>query len=112
MSQPVRVTLREVAALADCDSTTVATINDSSIELQRGAAEVDWHVHPDEDKGLLVLSGVVRIAYRIGAEERELSLTPGELFVIPQGIEHRTASEPETELVLFGRKKTGHPSRA
>jgi len=43
-------------------------------------------------------SGELRIEFR---EEPDVTLQPGELVVVPRGVEHRPVAEEEVEMLLF-----------
>ena len=58
--------------------------------------EFVWHSHADEDEFFLVVRGRLRIELRDGA----VTLGPGELVVIPKGVEHRPVAEEEVHVVL------------
>jgi mannose-6-phosphate isomerase-like protein (cupin superfamily) len=65
--------------------------------------EFDWHKHADTDDFFLVLDGVLDIELR----DRTITLEPGELFVVPRGIEHRPAARHgEVQLLLIEPKGT------
>jgi len=59
--------------------------------------EFVWHKHDDTDDFFLVLSGRVQIQLR----DRVVALGPGEIFVVPKGVEHRPVAEEECWIVLF-----------
>ena len=63
-----------------------------------------WHSHDDTDDFFLVLSGRLDIELR----DRTVTLGPGELFVVPQGVEHRPVAHGEVHLLLIER--TGTPN--
>ncbi|MDT0482207.1 MULTISPECIES: cupin domain-containing protein [Streptomyces] len=46
--------------------------------------EFVWHTHEDTDEPFLVISGRLTIQLRDG----DVVLEPGELFVVPRGVEH------------------------
>ncbi len=58
----------------------------------------------DTDDFFLVLSGQLTIRLR----DREVLMNPGELFVVPVGVEHQTFAEQETHLLLI--EPTGTPN--
>ena len=73
--------------------------------------EFVWHSHADTDDFFLVLKGRLSIRLR----DREVVLRPGELFVVPRGIEHQPFAEEETHLLLIepaGTPNTGDPATA
>lgn len=63
-----------------------------------------WHKHDDTDDFFLVLKGRLTICLR----DRNVVLGPGELFVVPRGIEHQPFAEEETRLLLI--EPTGTPN--
>lgn len=67
----------------------VATLNDYDVKLARLEGEFVWHSHPDTDELFLVLEGNLRIQLRDG----DVQLAPGELYVVPRGVEHRPITE-------------------
>ena len=44
---------------------------------------------------------VWRGAFRVEFRDRVVELGPGEMIVVPRGVEHRTAAEEEAEVILF-----------
>jgi len=84
----------------------VAELNGQQVKLAKLEGEFVWHRHEAEDELFLVLSGRLRIELRDGAVE----LGPGELAVVPRGVEHRPVAEGEVHLLLFepaGTRNTG-----
>jgi mannose-6-phosphate isomerase-like protein (cupin superfamily) len=65
-----------------------------------------WHAHPDTDDFFLVLAGRLTIQLR----DREVELGPGELFVVPRGVEHCPKADDEAHVLLIepmGTPNTG-----
>jgi mannose-6-phosphate isomerase-like protein (cupin superfamily) len=90
---------------------TVAQLNDYDIMVVKVQGEFVWHAHPDTDDFFLVLKGRLTIRLR----DREVVLGPGELFVVPHGVEHQPFAEEETHLLLIepsGTPNTGDPATA
>ncbi|MFB9238001.1 cupin domain-containing protein [Plantactinospora siamensis] len=75
---------------------TVATLNDYEIKLAKVKGEFVWHTHPDTDELFLVVSGRLTIQLR----EADVVLEPGELFVVPRGVEHCPVATEETAILL------------
>lgn len=70
-----------------------------------------WHSHPDTDDFFLVLKGRLTIELRDGA----VHLGPGDLYVVPKGVEHRPVADGEVHLLLIepaGTPNTGDPATA
>jgi mannose-6-phosphate isomerase-like protein (cupin superfamily) len=64
---------------------TVAQFNGNDIMVVKLKGPFVWHKHEDTDDFFLVLKGRLTIELRDG----NVSLGPGELFVVPKGVEHR-----------------------
>jgi len=83
---------------------TVATFNGHDIMVVKVKGEFVWHSHADSDDLFLVLQGRIRIDLRDGAVE----LGPGEMFIVPRGVEHRPVAVEEAHLMLI--EPTGTPN--
>lgn len=84
---------------------TVATCNGHDVMVVKVEGEFVWHKHDDSDDFFLVLSGELDIELR----DRVVTLKPGELFVVPKGVEHRpVARRGEVHLLLI--EPTGTPN--
>ncbi len=75
----------------------VAELNGQHVKLARLEGAYVWHSHAAEDELFFVLEGRVRIELRDGAVE----LAPGELFVVPRGVEHRPVAPDGAAVLLF-----------
>jgi mannose-6-phosphate isomerase-like protein (cupin superfamily) len=65
-----------------------------------------WHHHENEDELFLVVKGVLRMKIREEGRERELQIRPGELIVIPKGMEHLPSADEETHIMMIEPKTT------
>ena len=82
----------------------IADLNDSHVKLVKVQGEFVWHSHADEDELFLVLRGTLTIELRDGS----VTLGPGEMAVIPKGVEHRPAAAEEVPLMLIEPKGIRH----
>jgi mannose-6-phosphate isomerase-like protein (cupin superfamily) len=80
----------------------VAEFNGHDVMVVKVKGEFVWHAHPDTDDFFLVLSGDLTIELRDG----NVRLGPGELFVVPKGVEHRPVARGEAHLLLIEPKGT------
>jgi mannose-6-phosphate isomerase-like protein (cupin superfamily) len=80
----------------------VATFNGHDVMVMKLKGEFVWHAHPDADDFFLVLKGRLRIQLRDG----DVELGPGELFVVPKGVEHCPVAADEVHLLLIEPKGT------
>lgn len=83
---------------------TVAEFNGHDIMVVKVQGEFRWHKHDDTDDFFLVLKGNLTIELR----DRRIRLGPGELFVVPRGVEHRPVAEEEAHVLLI--EPTGTPN--
>jgi mannose-6-phosphate isomerase-like protein (cupin superfamily) len=75
----------------------VAQLNGQELKLVKFKGTFPWHHHENEDELFLVWRGQMAIEFRDG----RVTLGPGELCVVPCGIEHRTMAEDEAEVLVF-----------
>jgi mannose-6-phosphate isomerase-like protein (cupin superfamily) len=75
----------------------VAELNGQHVKLAKLEGEFVWHSHADEDELFLVLKGKLTIELRDGA----VALRPGQMVVVPRGVEHRPVADGEVHLLLF-----------
>ena len=80
----------------------VGELNDAYIKVVKLKGEFVWHQHATEDELFLVIKGYLRILLRDG----EVNLEPGELVIIPKGVEHCPIAEEEAQVVLMEPKST------
>jgi len=77
-----------------------AELNGQEVKLVKFQGPFVWHRHEGEDELFLVVKGRFRMEFR----DRTVDLEPGELIVVPRGIEHRPVAETEVEVLLFEPK--------
>lgn len=83
---------------------TVAEFNGHDVMVAKVKGEFHWHQHADTDDFFLVLSGRITIRMREG----NVTLGPGDLYVVPRQVEHCPVAEEETHILLLER--TGTPN--
>jgi mannose-6-phosphate isomerase-like protein (cupin superfamily) len=80
----------------------IAELNDSYVKLVRLHGEFVWHQHDEEDELFLAVQGELTIQLR----DKDLHLSPGELVVIPKGIEHKPVASGDVQVLLLEPKST------
>ena len=78
----------------------VTRMNDYDVRIAHTAGEHVWHTHSGTDEFFLVLDGRFDIALRENGAERVVSLGPGDVFVVPKGVEHKPSS-PGGSILMF-----------
>ncbi len=78
----------------------IAEMNDYQFKLAKGEGEFVWHDHPDTDEVFIVIEGELEIAFR----DRAVMLKPGEMFVIPRGVEHKPIAKGLVQVMLVEPK--------
>jgi mannose-6-phosphate isomerase-like protein (cupin superfamily) len=90
----------------------VARLNGQDVKVARFQGPFVWHHHDDADELFLVWRGSFDMEFR----DAVVHLEPGDLLVVPRGVEHRPNAAAEVEVLLFepeGVRNTGnveHPT--
>lgn len=82
----------------------IAAVNDYDVRIAKIQGEFVWHAHHQTDEFFLVVSGHLTIRLRTPGSttaEREVSLAPGQIFVVPRGLEHCPVATDETAILMF-----------
>ena len=82
----------------------VAEYNDNKVTVAKTKGEFVWNKHDDTDDFFLVLKGVLDIELR----DRTVTLKPGQMYIVPKGVEHRPVAREEVHLLLI--EPTGTPN--
>jgi mannose-6-phosphate isomerase-like protein (cupin superfamily) len=83
---------------------TVAQLNNFDVMVVKAKGEFVWHKHEETDDFFLVLKGTLEIQMR----DRTVTLGPGEMFVVPRGVEHCPKAREEVHVLLI--EPTGTPN--
>ena len=74
-----------------------AQLNGQDVRLVKVEGVFPWHRHEDAEEMFLVWKGRFRVEFR----DRVVELGPGQMIVVPRGVEHRTAADAEAEVIIF-----------
>src|SRR6056300_643018 len=74
----------------------IAEMNDYQFKLVKIQGEFVWHDHSDTDEVFIVIEGSMKIEF----EERTLTLSAGEMHVVPKGTRHKPYAEQECKVML------------
>ncbi|HTX77691.1 MAG TPA: cupin domain-containing protein [Terracidiphilus sp.] len=91
----------DVNAVPDADkfkwfNQTLCQVNGSVVRMGALEGEYHWHKHDEDDEFFYVVSGTLLI----DLEDRLVELKPGQGFVVPRGVVHRTRA-PQRTIVLM-----------
>ncbi|MEM7202415.1 MAG: cupin domain-containing protein [Planctomycetota bacterium] len=75
----------------------VGELNGQLVKVAKFEGEFVWHCHAQEDELFLVIAGHVDIHLR----DRVIGLEPGELCIVPRGVEHKPVAQGRAEVLMF-----------
>lgn len=85
----------------------IAELNGQHVRLAKILGTFTWHHHELEDELFFVVSGTLVMEFR----DHAVTLNPGEMLVVPRGVEHRPVAEAEVAILMFepaGTVNTGN----
>ena len=89
----------------------IGQFNGHDLMVVKVKGEFVWHKHDDTDDFFLVVKGRVTIRRHAG----NVTIGPGEMFVVPKGVEHCPVAEEEAHILLIepaGTPNTGSAATA
>ncbi|MBU5213929.1 cupin domain-containing protein [Heyndrickxia oleronia] len=78
----------------------ISEMNDYQFKLAKLLGDFVWHSHNDTDEVFFVIEGEMKIEFRDG----EVTLSKGEMYVVPKGVEHKPFAEKECQVMLVEPK--------
>lgn len=75
---------------------TLCKANDSVVRVGFVEGEYHWHKHNNDDEFFYTVEGLLLI----DLEDRTVALKPGQGFVVPRGILHRTRAPHRTTILM------------
>ena len=82
----------------------IGELNGQYVKLAKVQGEFVWHTHQEEDELFYVVKGTLKIEFR----DKVIVLNPGEMTIVPRGVEHNPVAEEEVWLMLFEPAETKH----
>lgn len=79
----------------------LASVNDYDVKVVKLEGEFVWHSHPDTDELFLVVDGELTIQLRDAAGPRTVDLGPGDVYVVPRGVEHCPRANGAAQAILI-----------
>ena len=75
----------------------LADLNGQQVKAAKLLGEFDWHHHENEDELFWVMHGTLEMHFR----DRVVEVQPGEIIVVPKGVEHKPVAHEEVHIILF-----------
>ena len=75
----------------------IAELNGQEVKVVKFKGSFVWHHHETEDELFFVVAGRLRMDFR----DREVWVDPGEMILVPHGVEHRPHADEEVSILLF-----------
>ena len=82
----------------------IGELNGQYVKLAKLEGEFMWHSHQDEDELFMVIKGILIMHFR----DKTVQTKPGEILIVPRGIEHLPETKEEVWVMLFEPKETKH----
>ncbi|PSW61892.1 cupin domain-containing protein [Photobacterium kishitanii] len=101
-----RININEKFALFDEQWTPkiIAESNGQLVKIAKGSGELVWHKHDNEDELFIVFKGQLTLKLQAG----NIVLNPGEMYIVPKGIEHCPVAKPDTHFMMIEPASTAH----
>ncbi|HMQ08923.1 MAG TPA: cupin domain-containing protein [Saprospiraceae bacterium] len=84
----------------------IGVLNENYIKLAKLKGELIWHSHEEEDEMFVVISGTLMMDFKNGST---IAIGPGEILIVPKGVEHKPwTNGEEVKVMLIEPKTTKH----
>lgn len=82
----------------------IGALNGQDVKIAKVKGEFVWHNHKNEDELFFIIKGNLKIEFK----DKTVSLSAGEMLIIPRGVEHRPYAEEEAWIMLFEPSNIKH----
>ena len=82
----------------------IAQLNGQDVKLAKIEGSFVWHAHEEQDELFHVIRGRMTMEFR----DQSVEVEPGEIIVVPRGVEHRPVAQEEVWILLFEPHDTAH----
>jgi mannose-6-phosphate isomerase-like protein (cupin superfamily) len=101
-NQPINISDKLALFSEQWKPKIIASYNGNDVMVVKLKGEFTWHSHPDTDDFFHVIKGRLTIQLRDG----NVTLGPGEMYIVPRGVEHCPLAEEECHVLLIEPKGT------
>jgi len=87
----------------------IGELNDNYVKLVKLKDDFIWHHHDTEDELFFVVKGKLLMDFKddtAPGKAKTIEIGPGEMIVVPKGVEHRPHAAEEVHLMLIEPKST------
>lgn len=82
----------------------VSHLDDNHVYVAKLEGDFIWHAHDDQDEMFLVIDGKLRLDFR----DEQVWLEPGEMIVVPKGVEHKPYAPDGASVLIIEKAETDH----
>jgi len=82
----------------------IAQLNGQDVKLAKIQGEFIWHSHDEQDELFQVVKGQLTMEFR----DHSVLVGPGEIIVVPKGVEHKPVTSEEVWIMLFEPQNIHH----
>ena len=82
----------------------ISYVDGHQVYLSKLEGDFIWHQHENQDEMFLVIEGTLNIEFR----DSEVTLNPGEMIVVPKGVEHRPHSSEGCSVMVIEDASADH----
>jgi len=80
----------------------IGKTNNYLVKIGKVQGDFVWHKHDETDELFIVHKGILRIDMRSG----QVFLKPGQMFIVPRGVEHKPHADEECQIIMFEPETT------
>lgn len=107
MQSPVDIAERMALITEHWRPRVAAEFSGQELRIVKVEGTFPWHHHENYDEVFIGWKGIVQVEFR----DRIIGVHPGQVFVVPRGVEHRTVADSEAEVLFIaaaGERNTGN----
>ncbi len=86
----------------------LAESNGQLVKIGKAQGEFVWHQHDHEDELFIVFKGQLTLKLK----EKDIVLNPGEMFIVPKGVQHCPYAEEEAHFLIIEPKSVVNTGEA
>ncbi len=100
--QPIDIAAKFILFSEPWSPKVIGRVNDYLVKLGKFQGDFLWHKHEETDELFLVHKGTMQIEFRDG----QVTLSAGQMYIVPKGVEHKPRADTECEVIMFEPEQT------